>query len=261
MGLSFSAQISKDITNGYLAVINQLTANATTSLNDTKLTVNTLNISACDLKSCGRPCTVAGINANQGNQVTLQLSVQTLQDVVTTVKTKIADATTQYVKQANTDQQAWLAIAFGINIQDQTTINNFSEKISNLISNNVSTICASQLISSNNATLILCNVTGSVNVTQRNDVLAAESCVSKQIVTNIVNNQELFNGMQAADQASTFSPSGPFSFLYYFGIFILFIIIVVTIAGVIRYATRGPKKTPLTPIAPVVNPPVMAPIQ
>lgn len=257
MGLSFSQQISKDITNGYLAVINQLTASATTRLNNSTLTVNTVFLSACDLKACGRPCFVDGINVTVSNNVTVQLDAQTLQQVIDQVKSEITDATTQYVQSLNQNEQAWLGFAFGINVQDQQTINNFSEQITNTISNNAFTECSSQLITSNGVNIVLCNVTQPANVTIRNDVLAAQSCISKQIVTNIVSNTLLFNGMQFADQQNYNTTNGPFSFLYYIGLFILFIIIVVTIAGIIRYATREPRPPRPEPVRPAQRPVVM----
>lgn len=258
MGISFSQQISKDITNGYIEAINQLTANVTTVADQNTGSVNGVVIQICGPKACGDgPCTVAGVNINQTNNATQKLTVQSLQTVVANVKNNIQDITTQYVQSLNQTEQAWLSFAFGINVQDQTTINNFSEKISNLISNNVSTTCSSSIIQDNQATLILCgNITQPVNVTQRNDVLGAQSCISKQIINNIINNQELFNGMQFADQQNYDTSNGPFSFLYYIGLFILFVIIVVTIAGIIRYATREPRPPRPEPVRPVRRPPV-----
>ncbi|CAH6421189.1 Hypothetical protein POVR2_LOCUS300 [uncultured virus] len=243
MGISFSQQISRDITNGYLEVINQLTASATTTLNNNTAVINQLNLSTCGIIECGRPCQITGdVTTNQRNQATAILNATTIQQISNSVKNSIQDTTTQYVKSLNQVQQSWLAIAFGINVQDQSTINNFSEKISNLISNTAATTCSAQLILANNANLSFCNVTGNINTVQRNDVLAAQSCISKQIVSNIINNKELFDGMQVADQANYSDQGGPLDFLYYIGLLILFIIIVVTIAGVIRYATRGPKQ-------------------
>lgn len=255
MGLSFSQQISRDITNGYMDAINQLTANVTTVLNSNAAALNTVHIQVCGDPPCGSgPCNVNGVNVTQGNSVSVVLTAESLQQVVNQVKNDLENVTTQYVQSLNSDQQAWLSFAFGINVQDQSTISNFSQKISNLISNNVTTTCSNDIILDNEATLILCgNINQPVNVIQKNDLLAAQSCISKQIVNNIINNTELYNGMQFADQQNYFAPNGPFSFLYYIGVFILFIIIVVTIAGVIRYATRGPKMMPPAPLTPATR--------
>lgn len=245
MGLNFSQQISKDVTQGYMDAVNELTSSATASLNTTTLTVNNLNLQLCGSNVCGPgPCNIKNVNINQRAGTSLQLSVGTLQQVVIAVTNKLEDTTTQYVQSRNQSEQAWMSFAFGINSQYQSTISSFAQKISNLITQNVSTNCNSSVISSNTARIVLCgNIDGDANIRQDADVLEAISCISKQIVNNIVSNTELYNGMQYADQQNYSSSSGPLSFLYYIGLFILFIIIVVTLAGTIRYVTREEVKS------------------
>jgi hypothetical protein len=257
MGIAFNSQISTNITESYLNIITTITNSAASSNFTTASNNNSLNVQICP-PSCQGACTINGnVSINQKNTAQVTSTTTTLQNVVDTVKSQIASQTTTFVKQASSAEQSWLSTAFGINVNVQTTIDRVSEIINNSISSDASSVCRTDVINDNSINLQICgNINGSLLTNQSNAAIAASSCITKQMIKNLLSNTEFVQGMITADQQATVNQGGPFDFLYWILVFFAFIIFIVVIAGIIRYLTRSPKppKTqPLQPLQPAQN--------
>ncbi len=245
MGASFSFQsnVSKQITNDYMKVVSAVTNSAVTTAGLKQISVNSIKLTTCAPGTIAKPIcgprdlncgkVEGNININQISKSAFTMSAETYQKAVTTAATNLKDKTVDFIKsQTSAEQSAWLNIAFGIQINDSTQVENFAASISTFIRNTAKADCSGINFSEDSIVLNLCGFTGGdLNIGQNNVSIAVQSCVTKQISKSIMTNTIFREGIAKADASAFASQQGAFA-----GIFNIIIAIIVVIGILIIIA-------------------------
>jgi hypothetical protein len=242
LGISVQSNTTTNIINSFNSVVNNVTNSAVARANITAAATNITSVEFCTPSGCG-PGAVCqlngGLSITQVGRSTVYQNVQAQQDALTQISTDLKTQLTQTIMQSSDAlAPSWFSIAFGIQINDATQVQNFVNKVVNNAFNNVTAECSGIFQASNNARLVLCGtINGGVVVGQDSVVIATQSCVSNQVAKAFLASQVSNDSIQQANQ-STLTGNSPYEWI---GFVIIAIVLVIFIIVVIYRLTRQPK--------------------
>ena len=183
----------------------------------------------------------SNVTIDQSSQSSCTMDASSIQKVSAQISSVITNTLNQMVSQDQSSYQGWFSVAFGLQIQNASNVQEVSNQISNAVSVDNNNSCLTRAFISQTAIYTLCGIyiDSPITVNQRANVQAAASCINKQITDVIIANSVINELIQRTDQIQYSKQSGLGDVIIYIAIAIIVIVVLIIIFLFLRRSGSG----------------------